>query len=261
MCRFAAFLSTQEIPLYRFLIPGGNSFTLQSLDHPDGWGIAHYQDGEPDIVKSILPAIADPLFETMCFARKTKLLLGHIRRATTGEVCEANTHPFRYKSWTFIHNGQISNFVRERNSLLLEIPEELRSQIRGATDSEIYFYLFLAQFLHLEKSAPALSLKDRVYESLKNVVLFIREKCDSDSSQESSSLSCLVSDGSMLCGLAVHKNLSYRLEETDLQKTVYFSSEALAPPERMRSTSSWVEMTEDQFVFVGQDADISLLSI
>ena len=259
MCRFAAFLSTREIPLFKFLIPGGNSFVLQSLDHPDGWGISHYQDGHPEVVKSVLPAIADPLFEEMCFTKQTKLLLGHIRRATTGQVSEVNSHPFCFREWTFVHNGQIANFALKRDLLLQSISDVLRSEIKGTTDSEIYFYLFMTNILELEKSNGELSLKDMVHQSLKRVVSLIRKTCDIG--EEKSSLTCLVSNGSMLCGLSVHKNLSFRGEIEGPDRRVYFSSEAMAPPNNMKSTQSWRELRQDQLVYVDKLGHYSTLSI
>lgn len=261
MCRFAAFFSTEEIPLYSFLIPGGNSFILQSLDHPDGWGISHYHNGQPEVMRSILPAIADPLFEELCFAKQTKVLLGHIRRATTGNVSEVNSHPFRYEAWTFMHNGQIANFDRRRKELVAHISPPLRSNIKGTTDSEVFFYLFMTKLQAMDSESSNLSIKHKVYRSVKEVVTLIRNICDINENEDVSSLSFLLSNGSMLCGLALHKNISFREETSGKNKAVYFSSEAMAPPMSMRSVHSWRELAFNQFVFVDKIGDVSLLSI
>jgi glutamine amidotransferase len=49
--------------------------------------------------------------------------------------------------WLFAHTGTIGGFERLRDRLLQSQPEFLRRNVRGDTDSELFFYLFLS-FLH-----------------------------------------------------------------------------------------------------------------
>jgi glutamine amidotransferase len=78
---------------------------------------------------------------------RTDVLLAHVRRASVGGLRTENTHPFRYRSWLWAQTGTIQGFERLRERLLASQPEFLRRNVRGETDSELYFYLFLS-FLH-----------------------------------------------------------------------------------------------------------------
>ena len=111
MCRMIGAICEKEIEPREVLVDGDNAFTYQSLEHPDGWGLVYYKDKLPLVKKSIVPAIIDLKFRSACFDSKSKLFIGHIRRATTGSVELSNNHPFVFENWSFGHNGQISNFL------------------------------------------------------------------------------------------------------------------------------------------------------
>ncbi|MCZ2720337.1 class II glutamine amidotransferase [Marinomonas sp. 15G1-11] len=69
-------------------------------------------------------------------------------RASTGTATNrSNCHPFGYKNWLFMHNGQIGGYEKLRWHLDRLIPEHLYSYRRGATDSEVIFLLMIANGL------------------------------------------------------------------------------------------------------------------
>jgi glutamine amidotransferase len=78
---------------------------------------------------------------------RTDVLVGHVRRPTVGSLRTENTHPFRYRQWLFAQTGTIGGFNELKDRLLESQPEFLRRNVRGDTDSELFFYLFLS-FLH-----------------------------------------------------------------------------------------------------------------
>lgn len=114
---------------------------------PLGWGLGFYQAGEillrrrpiDDRLEIDLTEAAEDI--------RTDVLIGHVRHASVGALRTENTHPFRYRSWVFAQTGTISGFERLRERLLASQPEFLRRNVRGETDSECFFYLFLS-FLH-----------------------------------------------------------------------------------------------------------------
>src|SRR5207247_1233186 len=75
---------------------------------------------------------------------RTDALIGHARSGTWGPPKNENTHPFRFRSWLFAHHGTIVEFDRVRGEMLKLIPDFLRRNIRGQTDSEHLFHLFLS---------------------------------------------------------------------------------------------------------------------
>ena len=112
-----------------------------------GWGVGFYQAGEvllrrrPIDEREVidLAEVTDNL--------RTDVLIGHVRRPTVGQLRTENTHPFRYRQWLFAQTGTIEGFDALRERLLESQPEFLRKNVRGDTDSECFFYLFLS-FLH-----------------------------------------------------------------------------------------------------------------
>lgn len=112
-----------------------------------GWGIGFYQSGE--VLLRRRPIDERPVIDLAEAAAniRTDVMIGHVRHATVGALRTENTHPFRYRSWLFAQTGTIVGFERLRERLLASQPEFLRRNIRGETDSEMFFYLFLS-FLH-----------------------------------------------------------------------------------------------------------------
>ena len=83
----------------------------------------------------------------LCADVRADVVLGHVRSATVGTLRTENTHPFRYRQWLFAQTGTVSQFDAIRDRLIASVPEFLRGGIRGETDAEIVFHVFLS-FLH-----------------------------------------------------------------------------------------------------------------
>lgn len=79
------------------------------------------------------------------FPELTDLVVCHIRKLHEGsaEIAKENVHPFSYKNQIFLHNGFITDFSTKRSIILSDIEKDLRLNIKGETDSEFMFYLFL----------------------------------------------------------------------------------------------------------------------
>lgn len=114
---------------------------------PLGWGIGFYQSSE--VLLRRRPIDERPVIDLAEAAEnvRTDVLIGHVRHASVGALRTENTHPFRYRTWLFAQTGTIEGFERLRERLLASMPEFLRRNVRGETDSELFFYLFLS-FLH-----------------------------------------------------------------------------------------------------------------
>jgi glutamine amidotransferase len=114
---------------------------------PSSWGIGFYQGG--DVLLRRRPNDERSSLDVASLARdlRSDLIIGHVRAATVGSIRTENTHPFRYREWLFAHTGSIDSYGEIRGRLLESIPEFLRKDIRGDTDSEVLFHLVLS-FLH-----------------------------------------------------------------------------------------------------------------
>ncbi|MEM7223167.1 MAG: class II glutamine amidotransferase [Pseudomonadota bacterium] len=104
-------------------------------EHRDGWGIAFYEGRGSrtfhDPKASCESELAD-LVQHQCV--KSLNVICHIRKATNGRVCLANTHPFTRelwgRAWVFAHNGKLRGVKRWPLSFYKPI---------GTTDSEHAF--------------------------------------------------------------------------------------------------------------------------
>ncbi|ACL65788.1 glutamine amidotransferase class-II [Anaeromyxobacter dehalogenans 2CP-1] len=176
-----------------------NALRFQSHRHPHGWGIAWYVQGSPLVRRGILPAHADAAFVEAGREIRSAVVVAHVREASVGPVLRENTHPFVHDRWVFAHNGTVARFkdapdVRER--ILAEIDPDLRGRIRGDTDSERCFYLFLTRLrARGGLEAPGVEAVRAALAATTDAVLRI---ADAVPSPKPSSLTFLVSDGRLL---------------------------------------------------------------
>ncbi|HEY7955980.1 MAG TPA: class II glutamine amidotransferase [Polyangia bacterium] len=110
----------------------------------DSWGIGFYQGGE--VLLQRRPKAPTEAVDFYAVARelRTDAIIGHVRAGTVGKPKNENTHPFRFRSWLFAHHGTLPDFARIQAELLASVPDFLRRNIRGQTDSEHLFHLFLS---------------------------------------------------------------------------------------------------------------------
>ena len=114
---------------------------------PDAWGIGFYQAGE--VLHKKRPKLEEGPIDWESVARgvRSDAVVIHFRSATVGDFRADNTHPFRMRQWLFAHNGTVHGFNAIRERLLESLPDFLGRNIRGSTDSEHVFHVFLS-FLH-----------------------------------------------------------------------------------------------------------------
>jgi len=112
-----------------------------------GWGIGFYQGGEVLMRRRPIDDREEIDIAKLAADVRADVLVGHVRSATVGAQRTENTHPFRYRQWIFAMTGTVAQFEPIRERLIASVPEFLRGNIRGDTDSEIVFHIFLS-FLH-----------------------------------------------------------------------------------------------------------------
>ncbi len=111
------------------------------------WGLGFYQGGEILLKRRPIDDRRElPLGDLMTDLR-ADVLVAHVRAPTVGTLRTENTHPFRYRQWLFGHTGTIPGFQNLGRRLRDSLPQFLERDIRGDTDSEVLFHLFLS-FLH-----------------------------------------------------------------------------------------------------------------
>jgi glutamine amidotransferase len=114
---------------------------------PWGWGVGFYQSADVLLKRRPLDERKDLVVADMIADVRSDLLVTHVRRATIGSLCTANTHPFRYRHWLYAQTGTVADFGRLRPRMYESLPSFLQRSVSGDTDGEHLFHLFLS-FLH-----------------------------------------------------------------------------------------------------------------
>jgi len=152
MCRLAAYLGEPTF-LEDLIAKPRHSLMRQSLHadqakvvtNGDGFGIGWYGErAEPGVYREVMPAWSDDNLLALSQTLSSRLFFAHVRAATSGGISRHNCHPFRHGRYLFMHNGQIGDYATLRRTLEGWLPDDLYAVRRGATDSELLFFLTLA---------------------------------------------------------------------------------------------------------------------
>lgn len=170
MCRLTVYKGSPML-IGDLITNPNNSLILQSRDaayHPlvvdrthrrnilvngDGFGVAWYGNHIAKgscLFKFVTPAWSNSNLRNIGDHVESGLIFAHIRAASSGHdplesvaVSHENCHPFKYKNFTFMHNGGIPTFSKMKLKLLNCLDETFFQEIKGSTDSEHIFALFL----------------------------------------------------------------------------------------------------------------------
>ncbi len=194
MCELLGFTASKPTDISDYL----RLFYAHSVRHPHGWGMMYEEGGERAVLhepvracdSSFLSAVIDSM-------EPQKAVLGHIRFATVGNICEENCHPYTGydltgREWTLIHNGtiysskmnyqynqrQAGNTDSER--LFLALLDTVNERIRQGNMEENERFLTVSQFI--EHTAPHNKLNLMIWDgellyvhkNLKNTLCYKR---------------------------------------------------------------------------------------
>jgi len=155
MCRWLAYFG-KPIYMDEVIFEQQNSLIHQSMSarmshvttNGDGFGIGWYGEREvPGTFRDILPAWNDANLHTITHHVKSGLFMAHVRASTGTATSRANCHPFSYKNWLFMHNGQIGQYQKVRRALEARVHDSYYNCRVGTTDSELIFYLLFSEGL------------------------------------------------------------------------------------------------------------------
>ena len=88
MCRLYGFSANEPTKVDCSLVFSKNALMQQSRvdqvgrDHTDGWGIATYQNGQPEVHKKSTAAYNDRLFSTTADSSYSTVIVAHVRLIT-----------------------------------------------------------------------------------------------------------------------------------------------------------------------------------
>jgi predicted glutamine amidotransferase len=142
MCRLLGFVSTDEHTIAEIAGKDFTKFSALSAKHGDGWGVAAVDNkSHTQLVVEPTRAKDSAKFAEVTSNLKSDGALLHLRWATQGlAINDGNSHPFTFGDISFMHNGDI----KPADSLDPYVDPELKSAMRGNTDSERYFYSIIS---------------------------------------------------------------------------------------------------------------------
>jgi glutamine amidotransferase len=244
---------------------------------PDAYGFGHYGGGSVLLGKRPTGA-HDPLALGEIVGRvDSEALLVHARYATIGNAKDENTHPFRFRRWLFAHDGTVEAFERVKPRLMAALPDFLRRNVVGDTDSEHAFQLFL-KVLKDENRIDELDLDPSVAaRALATTVKQLETWSRDAGAQRPSRLNFVATNGRIMVASRRGGPLHYALLEGIVPCTVHEID--LASPEsnpqvrphrrvkavafanRLRSQNGFIDVPEGSVVAVSRSLQVSVSPI
>lgn len=192
MCRILSYLG-KPILLEELLYKPDNSFIKQSY-HPEymshllnlagfgmvSWDKHSYNPEKPLIYKTCLLPFYDDNLRNISGKTKPYCLLTHLRGVSYNEkqaVSNQNVHPFIFDNSTvaLAHNGILVDFEKMKFDLLEYIDKRYQEKIRGTTDSEWIYAVFVSRLPKNVENYSTEDISQAVRETL-NIIKQVRIK-------------------------------------------------------------------------------------
>jgi glutamine amidotransferase len=244
---------------------------------PDAYGFGHYGGGSVLLGKRPTGASHALGLAELVGQLEAESLLVHARYATIGKAKDENTQPFRFRRWLFAHTGTVEAFDRVRPRLMAALPDFLRRNIMGETDSEHVFTWFLKLLkdegriddLDLDAGTAARALAG----TIRQVDTWAREA----GAQRPSRLDLVATNGRIMVAARRGGPLHYALlegivpcplhgidkatPESDPQLRPHRKVKAVAFASRLRAPNGFIEVPDGSVVAVSRTLQLSVSAI
>lgn len=190
MCRYVAYMG-RPLRLEDLVYRPSNSLVHQASDamesptriNADGFGIGWYNPeihAEPAVFKDVTPAWNNANLGSMAGKVASGCILAHVRAARRFDpVSRANCHPFQHQRLLWMHNGDIPGRGRLHRRVLEHSSDFLAARIRGNTDTELAFTLFLSYLKSpLDREFESTEMADALERTIIQLVAWHREDED-----------------------------------------------------------------------------------
>jgi predicted glutamine amidotransferase len=180
----------------------------------DAWGIGFYQGGEVLHKKRPRSSLErEPLdWRDVAGNVRSDCAIIHFRNATVGDYRSENTHPFRMRQWLFAHNGTINGFEAVREALSEPMPDFLRRNVRGTTDSEHVFHALLS-FLHDRSQLDNPDIDGKVVLGAIRSTIALIDRLVSEVGAPQATLNFLLTNGRQMFGVRRGPPVYYGVRE------------------------------------------------
>ncbi|GAA6143763.1 class II glutamine amidotransferase [Hydrogenophaga sp. 5NK40-0174] len=130
--------------------------------HADGWGIAFFEGKGLRLFVDHESAAESRMAEYLrTYPLKSKNIVAHVRKATYGDVCLENAHPFTRelwgRHWVFAHNGDLHDYDPLLHAAYRPV---------GTTDSERAFCWLMQELAKSHAGLPSIEELTRTLAEL-----------------------------------------------------------------------------------------------
>ncbi len=284
MCRFVLYHG-EEIRISSLVTVPLNSLIHQSFDNQereeplngDGFGIGWYApeiSERPALFRAVSPAWNNQNLRHLARVTRSRAILAHVRAATVGlPVTRLNCHPFSWGPFAFMHNGYLGGFRLIRRRLLRLLSDEAFALIRGSTDSEHLFALFVDRYRELDDDS---SHVERMARSLAAAIRQVEELRREAGAEQTSQINVALSDGAAAVATRftsdrpetanslyvqlgrrwVCEGRDCRMLDPDVSRGAVIVSS-----ERLSDDPGWDRVPPNQLVMVGEDLAVGMLPL
>ena len=239
------------------------------------WDPASHRPEQPFFYGSPSLPVFDRNLKNLAEKVRAGCVLAHVRGvaySTAVDISLQNVHPFQFEGlpWALAHNGDLAGMNDMKPLLAPHVKREFLPRIRGTTDSEWIYALFVSQL----PDPTGLASEAQVFAALETTLGIIRRAREELGIAHASSVNLFIANGRQLAALrycydfgcyrtddpaAVHEaNLTflslwytlgrdYGLHEGEWKMTggaEHADSILVASEPLTRDTSSWVELPE-----------------
>ena len=266
MCRLIAYLGKTTI-LEEVLIKPDNSLLAQSLHaressmptNGDGFGLAWYtkHNYNAGLFTSTFPAWHNRNLKHLAKHISSKCFFAHVRAASSGGITEYNCHPFIYNKFTFMHNGGIGGFLKIKRHLRNLLSDNIYNSIKGETDSEHIFALFLQNLIKYGDTPSLLQIKKTLLFTVEQIIQLCSKY---DSAKEVSNFNLCVTNGSEIVAtrittglLANSRTLHYISVMNNVDQHVIIASEKLN-----QDNKNWREIMPNNIILINSKHEVNI---
>src|SRR5688572_8789499 len=281
MCRFLVY-SGEPVLLHDLLFRPAHSIVYQSRGsreqeeslNPDGFGVGWYVHDIaplPALFRSLMPAWSSTNLQSFSRLTRSSHVFAHVRSASDGiEVSDANCHPFNAGPFLWMHNGTVEGYSELREWSRHYLSGGVYAQIRGTTDSEIVFGLFL----DLWDQAGSPSAPEGLLDVFRKTLLFLSDILRDLEVKKGSTLNFALTDGRSAL-VSRHATRSAKPNSLYLARGIRLlvegdrcriasapdASSAIVASERLTDDSVWEECPPGKIIVIRPGGRVSVEDI
>jgi glutamine amidotransferase len=166
------------------------------------WDPASHAPQQPFFYGSPSLPVFDRNLKNLAEKVRAACVLGHVRGvaySTAVDISLQNVHPFQFEGlpWALAHNGDLAGIEEMKPLLRSEIRKDFLSRIRGTTDSEWIYALFVSQLGDASREGT----EEEIFAALEKTLGIIRRAREKLGIGISSSVNLFIANGSQAAAL------------------------------------------------------------